>query len=150
MSKALTYVVFIAVALGGGLAIGVNNLPAEWYQSLTKPPFNPPDWIFGPVWLALYALIGIAGARTWLRGHLSVGMLIWAWQMVFNFLWLPFFFGLRMLSASLVIIVLLLALILAFSANRWNSDRTAALLFVPYAAWVGFATLLNASIVYLN
>jgi tryptophan-rich sensory protein len=77
-------------------------------------------------------------------------MLIWAWQMVLNFLWSPFFFGLRMLSASLVVIVLLLGLILAFAANRWNSDRTAALLFVPYAAWVGFATLLNAAIVYLN
>jgi tryptophan-rich sensory protein len=150
MSKAVTYVVFVAIALGGGLAIGVNNLPEEWYQSLAKPPFNPPDWIFGPVWLTLYVLIGIAGARTWLRGHLSVGMLIWAWQMVLNFLWSPFFFGLRMLSASLVVIVLLLGLILAFAANRWNSDRTAALLFVPYAAWVGFATLLNAAIVYLN
>jgi len=150
MSKAVTYVVFVAIALGGGLVIGFNNLPGEWYQSLAKPPFNPPDWIFGPVWSVLYVLIGIAGARTWLRGHLSIGMLIWAWQMVLNFLWSPSFFGLRMPWAALVVIVLLLALILAFISNRWKSDRISALLFTPYAAWVGFATLLNASIVYLN
>lgn len=150
MSRALTYVVFVAIALGGGVVIGVSNPPGDWYQSLAKPAFNPPDWIFGPVWFILYALIGIAGARTWLRGHLSIGMLIWAWQMVLNFLWSPSFFGLRMPSAALVVIVLLLALILAFVANRWKSDRISALLFLPYAAWVSFETLINASIVYLN
>jgi benzodiazapine receptor len=150
MSKALTYLVFIAIALGGGLAIGINNLPGEWYQSLAKPPFNPPNWIFGPAWSILYVLIGIAGARTWMRGHLSVGMLIWAGQMVVNFLWSPFFFGLQMPPVALAIIVVLWVLILAFIANRWNADRIAAWLFLPYLAWVSFATLLNGSIVYLN
>ncbi|KQV84241.1 TspO/MBR family protein [Rhizobium sp. Root1220] len=150
MSKALTYIIFVAIVLGGGVAIGVNNLPGEWYQSLAKPPFNPPNWVFGPAWSILYVLIGIAGARTWMRGHLSIGMLIWAWQVVFNFLWSPFFFGLEMPVAALAVIVVLLVLILAFIRNRWNADRVAAWLFVPYAAWVGFATILNASIVYLN
>ncbi|WP_160007430.1 TspO/MBR family protein [Rhizobium sp. 18055] len=150
MSKVLTYIVFIAIALGGGLAIGVNNLPGEWYQSLAKPPFNPPNWIFGPAWSILYVLIGIAGARTWVRGHLSVGMLIWAGQMVVNFLWSPFFFGLQMPPVALAIILVLWVLILAFIANRWNADRIAAWLFLPYLAWVSFATLLNGSIVYLN
>jgi tryptophan-rich sensory protein len=150
MSRTLTYVVFVAIALGGGVVIGVSNPPGEWYQSLVNPAFNPPDWIFGPVWFVLYALVGIAGARTWLRGHLSIGMLLWAWQMVLNFLWSPSFFGLRMPSAALVVIVLLLALILAFVVNRWKSDRISALLFIPYASWVCFGALLNASIVYLN
>lgn len=150
MNKALTYIVFIAVSLGGGLLIGTNNLPGEWYQSLAKPVFNPPNWIFGPVWSILYVLIGIAGARTWLRGHLSAAMLIWAGQMVLNFLWSPFFFGAEMPKAALVVIVILLGLVLAFIANRWSSDRISATLFLPYAAWVGFATILNASIAYLN
>jgi benzodiazapine receptor len=150
MSKALTYLVFIAIALGGGIAIGVNNLPGEWYQSLAKPPFNPPNWIFGPAWSILYVLIGIAGARTWMRGNLSVGMLIWAGQMVVNFLWSPFFFGLQMPPVALAIILVLWVLILAFIANRWNADKIAAWLFLPYLAWVSFATLLNGSIVYLN
>ncbi|OCJ10443.1 sensor histidine kinase [Rhizobium sp. AC44/96] len=150
MSRALTYIIFVAIALGGGLAIGINNLPGEWYQSLAKPSFNPPNWIFGPVWSVLYVVIGIAGARTWLRGHLSVGMLIWACQMVLNFLWSPFFFGLQMPPVALAIILVLLMVVLAFIGNRWRADRVAALLFVPYAAWVGFATVLNASIAYLN
>ncbi|MDM9619402.1 TspO/MBR family protein [Rhizobium sp. S96] len=150
MSRALTYIIFVAIALGGGLAIGINNLPGEWYQSLAKPSFNPPNWIFGPVWSVLYVVIGIAGARTWLRGHLSVGMLIWACQMVLNFLWSPFFFGLQKPPVALAIILVLLVVVLAFIGNRWRADRVAALLFVPYAAWVGFATVLNASIAYLN
>ncbi|KRB58671.1 sensor histidine kinase [Rhizobium sp. Root708] len=150
MSRALTYIVFIAIVLGGGLVIGINNLPGEWYQSLAKPAFNPPNSVFGPVWSVLYVLIGIAGAKTWLRGHLSVGMLIWAGQMVLNFLWSPFFFGLRMPAVALTIIIALLALVIAFIRNRWNANRVSALLFVPYAAWVAFATALNASIVYLN
>ncbi len=150
MSRALTYIVFIAIVLGGGLVIGLNNLPGEWYQSLTKPAFNPPNSVFGPVWSVLYVLIGIAGAKTWLRGHLSVGMLIWAGQMVLNFLWSPFFFGLRMPAVALAIIIALFALVIAFIRNRWNANRVSALLFVPYAGWVAFATALNASIVYLN
>ena len=150
MSKALTYIIFVAIVLGGGLVIGVNNLPGEWYQSLVKPPFNPPNWVFGPAWTILYVLIGMAGARTWMRGHLSMGMLIWAGQMVANFLWSPFFFGLQMPPVALIVILALLALIIAFILNRWNADRIAALLFLPYLAWVSFATLLNASIVYLN
>jgi len=150
MSKALTYLVFIAVSLGGGLLIGTNNLPGEWYQSLAKPAFNPPNWVFGPVWSILYILIGIAGARTWMRGHLSAAMLIWAVQMVFNFLWSPFFFSAEMPRAALFIIIVLLALVIAFIANRWQADRLSAALFLPYAVWVGFATVLNASIAYLN
>ncbi|QFY62115.1 tryptophan-rich sensory protein [Rhizobium grahamii] len=150
MSKVPTYIVFVAIALGGGLVIGMNNLPGEWYQSLAKPAFNPPNSVFGPVWSVLYVLIGIAGAKTWLRGHLSVGMLIWAGQMVLNFLWSPFFFGLRMPAVALAIIIALFALVIAFIRNRWNANRVSALLFVPYAGWVAFATALNASIVYLN
>lgn len=150
MSKALTYIVFVAIALGGGLIIGMNNLPGDWYESLAKPAFNPPNSVFGPVWSVLYVLIGIAGAKTWRRGHLSVGMLIWAGQMVLNFLWSPFFFGLRMPAVALAIIIALFALVIAFIRNRWNANRASALLFVPYACWVAFATALNASIVYLN
>jgi tryptophan-rich sensory protein len=85
-----------------------------------------------------------------MRGHLSVGMLIWAGQMVLNFIWSPFFFDLRMPPVALAIIAVLFVLILGFIRNRWNADRIAALLFVPYGCWVAFATVLNASIVYLN
>jgi benzodiazapine receptor len=150
MKTAITYLLFVATVLGIGIAIGFNNLPGTWYQSLAKPPFNPPNWVFGPAWSILYVLIGMAGAGTWLRGPGTSAMQLWFGQMVLNYLWSPFFFGLQLPKAALVIIVVMLVLIVAFIGNRWPHDRVAALLFLPYAAWVAFATMLNASIVYLN
>src|ERR1700712_5046056 len=93
MNKAITYLVFIVVVLGIGIAIGFYNLPGAWYQSLAKPLFNPPNWIFGAAWSILYFLIGIAGARTWLAAPLKGGMQLWFAQMLLNYLWSPFFFG---------------------------------------------------------
>ena len=149
MNKTITYLVFIILVLGIGILIGFINLPGAWYQSLAKPPFNPPNWLFGPAWSILYILIGIAGARTWLSVPAG-GMQLWFGQMLLNYLWSPLFFGIEKPLLALVVIVALLLSILAFIANRWNRDRTAAWLFIPYAAWVAFATLLNASIAYLN
>ena len=125
-------------------------MPGDWYQSLAKPPFNPPNWIFAPVWSLLYILIAIAGARTFLREGLSNAFGLWIMQLILNFLWSPAFFGAQNAHLALAVIVPLLGTILAFIALRWQRDRVAALLFVPYAAWVSFATLLNASIVWLN
>jgi tryptophan-rich sensory protein len=150
MQKILIHVLFIAVVVGLGALIGVANIPGAWYQSLVKPPFNPPNWIFGPVWSALYVLIGIAGARTWLGHPASSRMQLWFGQMALNFLWTPAFFGAESTILGLIVIVPLLAAILAFIRTSWDRDRISALLFVPYAAWVGFATLLNLSLFVLN
>jgi tryptophan-rich sensory protein len=150
MNRTLVHIAFIVGVVAIGSLIGVLNIPGEWYQSLTKPPFNPPNWIFGPVWTALYVLIGIAGARTWIAGPRSGRMTIWFVQMVLNFLWSPAFFGFQTPALGLVVIVPLLLAILAFIRASWTGDRPSALLFVPYALWVGFATLLNASILILN
>ena len=146
----VTTVLFIAVCLGGGLLIGINNIPGAWYQSLVKPSFNPPNWIFAPAWSILYVLIGIAGARTWLFARRSPAMALWGLQLVLNFLWSPLFFGLQRPSLALLVILPLLLVILAFITLVWNRDRPSALCFLPYAAWVAFASLLNASIVALN
>ena len=150
MRKYLSLVVFVAVVLGGGLLIGYATLPGEWYASLAKPPFNPPNWVFGPVWSLLYILIAIAGWRTWRLRPQSPAMKVWVAQLVLNFLWSPTFFGARMMGLALIVILLLLASILLFIARCWSSDRLSAWLFVPYAAWVAFATALNASLLWLN
>ena len=146
----LVLAVFLAVVIGVGSVIGILTAPGDWYATLNKPPFNPPNWIFAPVWFALYVCIAVAGWRTSLVDADGTGMKLWMGQMVLNWLWTPVFFALRLPWPAFVIIVVMLAAILAFIANRWTRDRLAAWLFVPYAAWVAFATLLNGSIAWLN
>ncbi|HSX75124.1 MAG TPA: TspO/MBR family protein [Shinella sp.] len=146
----LVYLVFIILVLGGGLLIGAGNIPDEWYRSLAKPAFNPPDWVFAPVWSLLYAIIGVVGARTWLALRRSMAMRLWFAQMVFNFAWSPVFFGLHDPTSAMIVILGLLVSVAAFIAVSWRQDRSAALLFAPYLAWVAFATALNAAILLLN
>jgi benzodiazapine receptor len=141
---------FLLVVLGVGSLIGIVTAPGEWYASLEKPPFNPPSWLFAPVWTTLYILIAIAGWRTFERDARSSEMALWIGQMLLNWLWSPLFFVLHWLWPAVAVIVVLLALILTFIARTWRHDRVSAWLFVPYAAWVCFATLLNVSLALLN
>lgn len=142
--------IFVGIVVGVGAAIGINTGPDGWYAALDKPPFNPPNWLFAPVWFTLYVLIGIAGARTFLRDASSNAMFLWAGQMVLNWAWSPAWFTLHLLWPAFAIIITILALIVGFIAVTWKADRVSALLFVPYAAWVAFASLLNLSIAVLN
>lgn len=142
--------VFLAAVIGVGAVIGVSTAPGEWYANLAKPPFNPPDWLFGPVWFALYVLIAVAGWRTFLSEPDGTGMKLWYGQMALNWLWSPVWFSLHLPWPAFIVIVAILALILMFIGNRWGRDRASAWLFVPYAAWVGFASLLNLAIATLN
>lgn len=141
---------FIAIVVGVGAVIGVSSGPDAWYASLNKPPFNPPNWVFAPVWFTLYVLIGIAGARTFLRDPSSPQAFLWLLQMVLNWAWTPTWFTLHLLWPAFALIITILALIVAFIVVNWKTDRVSALLFVPYAMWVGFASILNLSIAVLN
>ncbi|PLK70570.1 sensor histidine kinase [Rhizobium sp. TH135] len=150
MSKILSYILFIGFVVGAGLLAGLTNTPGDWYQSLEKPFFNPPSWLFGPVWTTLYVLIGIAGARIWQRAPKSAAMQLWFAQMAFNLMWSPAFFGLQNPELALIVIVGMLVTIIAFMVKAKPIDRVSMLLFVPYLAWVAFASLLNLSIAWLN
>jgi len=150
MSRTQTLVVFLLLVLGGGLVIGALTQPGSWYASLTKPWFSPPNWIFGPVWTALYIMIAIAGWRIYQAAPKSGAMAAWAAQLGLNFLWSPVFFGAQRPGLALVVLVMLLAAIIAFIALSLPRDRLSAALFVPYAAWVSFAFILNAAIWRLN
>jgi len=145
-----TLILFVGGVVLAGMMLGFANRPDGWYAALNKPAFNPPNYLFAPVWLALYVCIGVAGARTWSRAPRSPAMTAWFAQMALNFLWLPVFFGMHRTGLALGIIVTLLAAIALFIALQWRTDRLSALLFMPYAAWVGFATALNWSIYWLN
>ncbi|CAG0999838.1 MAG: tryptophan-rich sensory protein [Rhizobiaceae bacterium] len=150
MRNRISLVVFLVVVIGGGLAIGSVTRPDGWYAALAKPSFNPPNWIFAPVWTILYVLVAVAGWRTFRRDAGGAAMKLWAAQLVLNFLWSPVFFAAHWIGAALAVVSALLVTILAFVAATWVVDRPAAWMFVPYAAWVAFAALLNASILVLN
>ena len=150
MRRYFTFALFILLVLGGGTLIGLMTLPGEWYAGLAKPPFNPPSWVFAPVWTLLYIMVAVAGWRTWQRGPRSAAMAVWFAQLALNFVWSPVFFGAHRIGAALAVIVALLATIIAFIVIAWPRDRIAGLLFTPYAAWVAFATLLNGALWYLN
>jgi benzodiazapine receptor len=140
---------FLAVSLGGGFFMGVSNPPGAWYAGLNQPWFQPPNWLFAPAWTILYVCIGIAGWRVW-RAGLRPALVAWAVQMAFNLCWSPLFFGWHLTFAALLVLLCMLAAILAFIATTWRTERPAALLFLPYAAWVSFAGLLNGAIWWLN
>ena len=146
---------FIALCLGVS-AIGgwvTAESVATWYRTLARPSFNPPDWVFGPVWVTLYLMIAVAGWRVWRRHGLAgarAEMAAYALQLALNLGWSFVFFGARMIGAAFAEILLLLAAILVTAALFWRADRVAGLLLVPYAAWVAFASVLNFELWQLN
>ena len=126
-----------------------------WYLSLQRPPGTPPNWAFGPVWTTLYPLIGVAAWLVWRRVDVGLerkraALRMWGWQLGVNALWAPAFFALRSTGLGMLVIVPLLVLIGLTIRAFLPLHRPAALLLVPYAAWVGYATYLNAGFWFLN
>ena len=124
-----------------------------WYRTLKKPVWSPPDWLFGPVWIALYAMMAVAAWLVWRKGGfkgLSPALVLFALQLLLNALWSPLFFGMRSPLAGLVDIIPLWFAILATLVLFLRVSTPAGLLFVPYLAWVGFALFLNLSLWRLN
>ncbi|WP_299356754.1 TspO/MBR family protein [uncultured Shimia sp.] len=150
MNTLLTRFAFLLLVMGGGILIGSMTAPGDWYANLSKPWFNPPNWIFAPVWTVLYVLIAMAGWRTWERDSASSQMTLWWGQLVLNFLWSPVFFVMQKPWIAFVIIAALIFVVLTFIRQNWYIDRTSALGFIPYTVWVAFASALNLSIAILN
>ena len=122
-----------------------------WYASLNRPWFQPPNWLFGPVWTLLYALMGIAAARLWSVKRADDGLKrLFLGQLFLNFLWTPVFFGAHNLLGGLLIILAMDVCVAALIRRLWRADRTSAILLFPYLAWILFATLLNTAILHLN
>jgi translocator protein len=149
-----------ALALVGWLAISyvpalVGRLfqPGAWYASLEQPAWAPPDWVFGPVWTALYATMGVAAWlvwRTWGFTGARLALGLYVVQLVLNGMWSWIFFGLQRPGLALVEILALWVAIVATTVAFWRIRRPAGLLLLPYLAWVAFAALLNAAIWRLN
>jgi tryptophan-rich sensory protein len=144
----LLVLVFVVAAVGGlSTASGV----AEWYPTLDKPPWTPPNWAFGPVWTTLYTAMAIAMwdvARRDLRDRTAWA--IWATQLTLNLVWSPLFFGARQAWPALAVIAALWVAISVCIGVFWSRSRFAAVLLVPYLAWVSIAASLNGWIAWFN
>jgi tryptophan-rich sensory protein len=148
------------VVLAGWVALcwsaalpGAVFRPGEWYASLQKPPWTPPGWIFGPVWTALYTIMGVAAWLVWKRGGFArqgKALSLFLGQLLFNALWSPLFFGMHNPGLALADLLLLWLALAATLAAFWKARPVAGALLVPYLAWVSFAGALNFALWRLN
>jgi tryptophan-rich sensory protein len=148
--------VCILLPLISGAAVGILTLAgvSGWYSMLNKPWFTPPDYVFGPVWTVLYILMGISLYLFVSKGlenkPMRTGIVLFVVQLGANLLWSVLFFGMHSSQAGLACILVLLALIVATIVTFNKLSKPAALLLVPYLAWVCIATALNAGVFLLN
>jgi len=141
---------FVLVVVGAGSFIGVSTAPGPWFAALAKPPFNPPGWVFAPVWTLLYVMIAIAGWRCFMHAPKGWAMRLWGLQMALNWAWSFVFFSAHLIWGAFAVIMALWLVIIGFMVFTRVQDRVSALLFLPYLGWVSFAALLNLSIGWLN
>jgi tryptophan-rich sensory protein len=154
----LLSLVFIAAAVGGVFtAWGMTPDPTlggqSFYQSLARPTWNPPSWVFGPVWTVLYLMMALAAWLLYRAPHgrtRTLALAAWTVQLAANVAWSALFFGLRRPALALVDIVVLFALVAVTAALAWRVRRGAGILLLPYLGWIAFATALNFEIVRLN
>ncbi len=139
----ITGLVFAAAATGGFFK------PGEWYASLDKPSWTPPNYVFPIVWIILYCMIAYSGVIIWHTGE-SVPILLWGTQLLLNALWSFLFFGRRNMTLAMVDIFLLLICIIAYIFVAFSVSEIAAVLFIPYGIWVAVAAALNWRIIQLN
>jgi benzodiazapine receptor len=150
MRSALALVVFLALAAAAG-AFSAQFAPGAWYAGLARPPLAPPNAVFGPVWTVLYVAIAVAGWLVWKARPASPAPLArWAGQLALNAAWSWLFFGLQRPGLALALILALLAAVAATTAAFFGVRRAAGWLLAPYAAWVAFASYLNAGFWFLN
>lgn len=142
-----------AMFLGACVAAGATGAlfpTGEWYKSLQKPTWVPPNWVFPVAWTSIYLLMSFAGARVAVLDGNGVAMAFWALQIAFNTLWTPVFFGLRHWKASLFAMAGLWISVAGFTVAAFQLDTWAGVAFLPYLLWVTVAAALNVSVVRLN
>lgn len=157
MKKRIVYItisVVVCLLIGFLSSIATQSSVNDWYTTLNKPSFTPPDELFAPVWTALYIMMGISAGMVWSKGYhhiwVKTALYHFVFQLLFNALWSIVFFGLKNPLLGLVVILILLTLIIL--TIKWFRiiSRPAAYLLVPYMLWVGFAAVLNYRIWALN
>lgn len=151
----ITVVVLICLVVGYVSSMVTRAAITTWYPTLVKPSFNPPNWIFAPVWTSLYIMMGIAAGLVWneINAHklaVKKALQFFALQLALNALWSCLFFGLHNLLLATIEVILLWLMIFETYSQFAKINKTAAYLVLPYLAWVSFASILTASIWWLN
>jgi tryptophan-rich sensory protein len=141
--------VFVAIVALTAMT-GIFFQPGAWYETLRKPSWTPPNWLFGPVWSVLYIMIAVAGWLVWRADGFGPAMWLWVAQIVLNGLWSFFFFGIRRMDLALVDVTGMWLVIAAFILVASSISVVAAWLFVPYLVWVTIAGALNFTVRRLN
>lgn len=149
MRRYLSLIVFLVITTLVASVAGAFS-PGEWYAGLAKPSWTPPNWLFGPVWSLIYLCIAIAGWLVWRSKGLGIGLLFWFVQLGLNGLWSYWMFGENRIDYAMFDISAMWFAIVGFIVTSWRTSKLAALLFVPYLAWVSFAAALNFAIWQLN
>jgi tryptophan-rich sensory protein len=156
MAKAIKLIISVLACLLAGFVGSVATMPSipTWYASLQKPAFNPPNWIFGPVWTTLFIMMGVAAFLVWDKGlekkEVRVALAIFGIQLLLNVFWSVLFFGMQSPLYAFIDIIALWASILATIIYFYKISATAGYLLIPYILWVSFASILNLSIAILN
>ena len=156
MSLPIKIVICVAICVGVGALTGLATVDAipNWYAGLNKPSFNPPNYVFGPVWTILYIMMGVAAALIWneweLHQDVPRALALFGIQLVLNGLWTIVFFSWHQTGWALIVIAALWILIFVCIMQFRKIQQTAAWLLIPYLAWVSFASLLNFEIWRLN
>jgi tryptophan-rich sensory protein len=156
MQKILKIVLMVVLCVTVGYLSGLVTRESilTWYVTLNKPSFNPPNWVFAPVWTLLYIMMGVAAGMVWTSNSdeqtTKKALGFFAIQLGLNALWSCLFFGLHNPLLALIEIILLWLMIFETYNMFKKINKTAGLLLLPYLAWVSFAAILNASIWWLN
>lgn len=140
----------VCLSLGMLSGYSVSNADFSWFASLAKPSFNPPEWLFGPVWTILYLMMGTALGKLWKHQPKSSALIgLFLLQLFFNLIWSPLFFHFQRIDLALIDIVALWVSIIVFMVAA-RKESIIVLLFTPYVLWVSFALVLNICIYELN
>jgi tryptophan-rich sensory protein len=156
MSNTLKLIIAVAVPQLVGITSWLATVHGtrEWYPTLVKPWFNPPSWVFGPVWTILYFLMGVAAYLVWRKGleesGVKTALVLFSIQLGLNGIWSLLFFGMHSPCLAMIEIVLLWCAIVATLIAFLKQSKAAGVLLIPYWAWVSFAVLLNFSLWTLN
>ena len=140
-------ITFVASAIGG---FTTSQFKEPWYSSLTLSPYNPPSWVFGPVWTTLYVFMSVAIWKVWTKFYETKILIIYFIHILFNASWSVVFFGFHEILLSLINLIIILAMVIYLTIIFKSRDNFSFLLMVPYLLWSSYALFLNASILILN